>query len=107
MAQTPEGKVKGWLKRRIEETFPDVYAYAPPGGMFGNGGAPDRLYLWKGVFFAIEVKATADGEPSKLQLKHLRHIARQGGVAAVIKDRDEARFQQIVAAVMAKAKHDT
>jgi hypothetical protein len=99
MAQTPEGKVKAWLKRKTDAAWPEAYTYSPPGGMFGQGGAPDRLYFWKGVFIVIEVKATKDNEPTQLQLKRLRHIAGQGGVAAVLRGKDEERWQQICAAV--------
>lgn len=109
MAQTPEGKVKSWLYGTKDKPgplykyFPDAYVYKPPGGMFGQGGAPDCTLLWRGVFIAIEIKSDV-GEATPLQLKRLKHIIRQGGVGAVLKGRDEVRLQAIYKAVMAKVE---
>jgi hypothetical protein len=109
MAETPEGRVKRWLYGTTQKPgvlfkyFPDAYVYKPPGGMFGQGGAPDCFLVWRGVFVGLEVKAEGN-EPSALQLKRLRHIIRQGGVGAVITGKDEVRLQQIYRAVMAKVE---
>lgn len=102
MAQTPEAKVKGFIKKYVEEHFPDAWTYKPPGGMFGNVGAPDGLYLWRGVFFVIEAKAEGN-EPTVLQWRHLRHIARQGGVAAVCTGKDRDKMDRIRAIVYERA----
>lgn len=109
MAQTPEGKVKSWLYGTnskpgvLFKYFPGAYVYKPPGGMYGQGGAPDCFLLWSGVFVGLEVKAEGNS-PTELQLKRLRHIIRQGGVGAVITGRDEVRLQAIYRAVMAKVE---
>lgn len=109
MAETPEGKVKRWLygtkqkPGRLLQTFPGAYVYKPPGGMFGQVGAPDCFLLWRGVFLGLEVKA--DGNPAtELQLKRLRHIIAQGGVGAVISGRDEVKLLRIYTVVMDKVK---
>ena len=53
------------------------------------------------MFIVIEVKA--DGNtPTALQWKHLRHIARQGGVAAVVTGKDENKMAKIRGAILAK-----
>lgn len=103
MAETPEAKVKRFIREYMDEWFPDAWTYAPPGGMFGSTGAPDRLYLWKGVFIAIEAKA-GDNTPTALQWKHLKHIARQGGVAAVVTNKDLDKMNKIRSAVLKKVK---
>ena len=109
MAETPEGRVKRWLygtkekPGRLFQTFPGAYVYKPPGGMFGNTGAPDCFFLWRGVFVGLEVKADGNSA-SVLQLKHLRHIIDQDGVGAVIVGRDEVKLLRIYTAVMDKVK---
>lgn len=111
MAETPEGKVKRWLYGNKEKPgvllslFPGAWVYKPPGGMFGQGGAPDCVFLWRGVFVAVEVKAEDKGA-TELQLKRLRHIISMGGVGAVIAGRDLAKVHAIRAAVMAKVERN-
>jgi len=94
MAETPEAKVKRFIRTFMHENFPDIWYYSPPGGMFGNVGVPDQLYVWKGVFIAIEAKANGNS-PTALQWKHLRHIARQGGVAAIVTGTDRDKMVKI------------
>lgn len=97
MALTPERKVKDWIKARLKAELPGGYMYMPPGGAFGRIGTPDLFYLWKGVFIAIEAKSDAPGaKPTALQLAQLQLIKAAGGVAAVIKGRDEGKIQAIV-----------
>lgn len=107
MAQTEEGKVKRWLYGNPGKLgllfvfFPGAYVYKPPGGMFGQSGAPDCFVLWRGVFIAIEVKKEG-GEATPLQIKRLQQIIAAGGVGAVLCGRDVAKLEAIKAAVMAK-----
>lgn len=101
MAETPEGRVKRWLKGRIRTLFPGAYEYWPPGGMFGRIGTPDCFLVWRGVFIAIEVKAEGN-VPTAPQLRSLKAIAAAGGVAAVVTGRDELKLAAIHEAAMAK-----
>lgn len=101
MAQTPEGKVKTWLYKRLKELFPGHYRYLPPGGQFGRAGTPDCFLLWRGVFIAIEAKAEGNF-PTPLQLKQLSLIKDAGGIAAVVTGRDESKLAAIHRAVMDK-----
>jgi hypothetical protein len=96
---TPEGKVKLWLDRQLDDWFPDHYRVKPRGGPFGRSGAPDYLVCWRGVFVGIEVK-TDDGALTALQQKNLESIDRAGGVAAVMKGRDLDRLKAIRQAVL-------
>lgn len=103
MAQTAEAKVKAFVDYFVKEHFPGAWRYCPPGGMFGNVGAPDRIYLWRGIFIAIECKA--DGkDPTALQLKRLKEIAANGGVSAVVRGRDLARLFQIKSIVLKRVE---
>lgn len=105
MAQTPEAKVKKFVKDFMFSQFEDIWYYAAPGGMFGNTGVPDHLYFWQGVFIVIEAKA--DGNtPTTLQWKHLRHVARQGGVAAVVTGRDSDKMNKIRDRILERRRHD-
>lgn len=101
---TPEGKVKKWMKDILKAELPDVYLYNPPGGMFGKAGTPDTFGLWQGVFFSIEAKAEAGMSPTDLQMKTLRHIARQGGVAASLCGKDHAKLNLIISTIKKKAE---
>ena len=106
MAQTPEAKVKKFVKSYMFSVFEDIWYYSAPGGMFGNTGVPDHLYLWKGVFIVIEAKADGNS-PTALQWKHLKHIARQGGVAAVVTGQDLDKMVKIRNAILARIKDGT
>ena len=106
MAQTAEAKVKAFIGKFIKENFDDAWRYPAPGGQFGMAGTPDRLYLWKGVFIAIEAKADGNS-PTELQWKQLRHIARQGGVAAVVVGKDMGKMLKIKETVMKRINNDT
>ena len=104
MAMTPEGKVKKWLHDRLKTELPNGYKYMPPGGALGKAGVPDVFYLWQGVFIAIETKADVPGaKPTALQMNNLRAIAAAGGVAALLKGRDEAKLQAILTEVRRRA----
>lgn len=111
MAQTPEGKVKSWLygdrkkPGKLFDYFPGAFVYKPPGGMFGRGGMSDCLMCWRGVFVAIEIKASyEDGgsDVTALQLKTLREVNAAGGVGAVLRGRSFDRLAAIKEAVLKK-----
>lgn len=61
-----------------------LYWYSPPGGAFGRSGAPDRFGLWRGVFFAIEMKADETRSLTAKQEYELLKIRKNGGIAAAL-----------------------
>lgn len=54
--------------------------FAPMMNGFGGAGVPDRVGLYKGKFFAIEVKRPGK-EPTPLQWRRMREIEENGGKA--------------------------
>lgn len=86
--------------------FEDIWYYSPMAGQFGNAGVPDHLYLWKGIFIVIEAKVEGNS-PTALQWKHLKHIARQGGVAAVVTGKDLDKMVKIRNTILARIKDGT
>lgn len=72
--------------------MPGVWAYSPAGGPFGKGGVPDRLNLWRGVFFAVEVKKDRSNRPTPLQSAELNKIKSAGGIAVVMYGYDVPRL---------------
>lgn len=105
---TPEGKVKKFAKDRLsKELGKNVWIYMPPGGRFGRAGTPDLIGLCQGVFFAIEFKADESCKLTPLQEQSIKQIAQAGGVADVLKGRDEIKLNSIIAAIRSKANHDS
>ena len=93
---TPEGKVKIWAKGQYARLFPGHWRIAPRGGPFGKAGAPDDIMCWQGSFVAIEEKS--DTNPvgaTERQYHQLRKIQAAGGVAAVLRGKDEERLLKV------------
>jgi len=103
MTDITEAKVKTWAKRILQKELPDVWLYSPIGGAFGTSGVPDQIGLWRGVYFAIEYKKDITKQPTKLQMAQLKHLERQGCVACVIKGKNKARLDSLLAIVKEKA----
>lgn len=103
MAQTPEAKVKAFVDKFMMANFPGIWKYSPPGGPFGNVGAPDRFYLWRGVFIAIEVKAEGN-KPTERQMMHLNKIHENGGVAAVVTGLDANKMEMIRGSILGRVR---
>lgn len=101
--QTPESKVKQFIRKYMMSTFPGIYYYSPMGGAFGKAGFPDHIYLWKGVLVAIEAKAE-NGRATELQKQTLQQLARQGAIAAIVYGKDTAKMDRIRDAVIAELK---
>ena len=56
--------------------------FSPLMGGFGNSGVPDRIGIYKGNFFGIEVKRPGkEKEPTPLQWRRMREIEEHGGKA--------------------------
>ena len=101
---TPEGKVKQWCRRKdgaFDKWFPGHKRVSPRGGPFAANGVCDDILCWQGIFVAIEVKS-ADGSATALQLDFLREVQAAGGVAAVLKGKDEHKLLAIRNAVIRK-----
>ena len=94
MAQTPEAKVKAFIRKTLNSWYPDLWYYSPPGGPFGRSGIPDHFYLIRGVFVAIEAKA-AGNTPTANQVRELKAIAKNGAIADVVTGRDLDRMHAI------------
>lgn len=85
MAQTPEGKVKAAVKKRLNEL--GVWFCMPMGTGFGNSGVPDFICCMNGQFLAIETKAPGKrGNTTTLQDRQIAAIHKAGGRAVVIDD---------------------
>jgi hypothetical protein len=96
MAQTPEKKVKDWVKKCILEAFPDAYWYMPVPMGFGRKGVPDILLCINGRFVAIECKAESSGVPTKLQQKNLDDVDKAGGLAFTMAGKDQSLMDHII-----------
>ena len=65
------------------------WVYKTWGSGYARAGVPDILLCVDGKFVAFEVKNEA-GKASKLQEFEIRNIKKGGGVAAVVRNLDEA-----------------
>lgn len=100
---TPEGKVKNFIRKYMQQHFPGHWYYSPMGGAFGKGGVPDHLYLWEGILIAIEAKADK-GVLSELQKGQLAALNKQKAICAVVRGRDVAKMDLIKQAVLKRYK---
>lgn len=95
MAQTPEGKVKAAVKKRlveyglvhlskIEDVPEDIegFFFMPVAGPYSVHGIHDFVGCWRGVFFSIETKAPDNPDDhTAAQERFLVAVTRSGGVA--------------------------
>ena len=51
MSNTPEGKIKRKLDKKLKEL--GVWFYSPQSGPFGKAGIPDRVAIVEGKFVGI------------------------------------------------------
>lgn len=100
---TPEGKVKRFIKKFMKIHAPDAWQYCPMGGPFGKAGAPDFLFLWRGVLIAIEAKAQ-NGVVTPLQRTTLEKLRAQGAVCAVVRGHDVEKLELIISVTREKQK---
>jgi Holliday junction resolvase len=79
---TPEAKVK----KAITAYLTSIGAWwdMPVRTGYGKRGVPDIVGCHKGMFFALEVKATADGEATPWQKREIAAIEKAGGSADVV-----------------------
>lgn len=99
MAETPEGKVKSWLRKAMKERYPESWHYAAPAGPYGQVGVADDLWVIKAgnynVFAAIESKADHTRKPTVPQLEYLRKIKKLNGICAIMYGRDKDKLNLI------------
>ena len=90
---TPEGRVKQKVRKVLNE-LGAYYSMTVTGG-FGNSGTPDYIVCFGGRFYGIECKAQ-DNKPTALQLKHLKDIKRNGGVALIIDEHNVEQLENMI-----------
>lgn len=107
MAQTPEGKVKTWLRKQMKEWYPKAIHYCPPGGWFGQSGFPDDVWVIQAgqfdVLVCVEAKAEGN-EPTPIQWKRLKGLKSQGAVVATMIGRDFNKLMLIKATIDKRVK---
>jgi Holliday junction resolvase len=100
MAQTPEGKVKAVVKKRLDAA--DVYHFSPAANGYGRVGVPDIICCYCGRFIAIECKA-GKGKTTALQDREIASIKDRGGIALVI---NETNYDDVTDALTAIDRGD-
>lgn len=76
---TPEKAVENKIKKALEKE--NYYFNKNFGGGYSKKGIPDIIGVGNSQFFAIEVKRVEGGNPTPIQIKHLKQIAQNGGLA--------------------------
>lgn len=95
-----KAKIWTWLKNNM----PGLWSYCPAGGAFGRGGVPDRINLWRGVFFAIEAKTDRDCTASDLQKIQLKKIKKAGGISIVMYGFEEHKLKLVRDMILERTK---
>ena len=85
MAMTPEAKVKKVVVKHLKSM--GAYYFYPVTGGYGGSGVPDIVGCYKGKFFGIECKA-GKNKPTALQLKNIRDIQNNNGIAIVVNEKN-------------------
>lgn len=90
MAGTPEGKVKGAVKKLLKER--GIWWYCPVQNGMGVVGIPDFICCWGGKFLAIETKAPGKrNNTTPNQDNRIAEILAAGGVAVVVDDIEQLK----------------
>lgn len=83
MSKTREGKLEEQVERFMRAK--GIWQLARYQAQSNQNGIPDRLYLYKGYLLGLELK-TDIGKPTKLQLKKIEEINRNGGIGLLVRD---------------------
>lgn len=86
MAKTKESKLEEEIERFMNKR--GIWQLARYQAQSNQNGLPDRLYLYKGFLLGLELK-TDEGEPTKLQLRKIDEINKNGGIALIIRNTRE------------------
>lgn len=76
--RTPESYEKEAIKKFLDTLGADCWHYAPFMKGFGKNGVPDRVGVYKGRFFSIEVKREGP-KPTPIQTRRMAEISKAGG----------------------------
>ena len=90
---TPEAKVKRKVTNKLKEM--GAYYFFPMTGGYGRSGVPDIIGYYRGRFFGIETKA-GNNKPTALQMKNLKDIDSQGGIALVINEDNLSSINELL-----------
>jgi len=88
---TPTQKTESVIQKEIIDLlkeYPKVYLVKVHSAT--KAGIPDLLTCINGRFIALEVK-TLKGKASELQLNNIQRIREAGGLAFVVRSRDEVK----------------
>lgn len=96
MAQTPEAKIKQYVREQVTQAF-GVHSWrvSPVSRGLGSRGVPDYLFCIHGKFVAIECKADLSKKPTALQVIQLDQIIAAGGLALVVAERNPKFIERI------------
>ena len=83
MAKTKESKLEQDIERFMQRK--GVWQLARYQAQSNQNGLPDRMYLYKGYLLGLELK-TDEGKPTKLQLKKLDAINKNGGIGLIVRN---------------------
>jgi hypothetical protein len=82
---TPEGKVKGHVKKWLKDR--GIFFYMPIQNGMGVVGIPDFICCWHGRFISIETKAPGKrNNTTPNQDQRMAEIREAGGVTWVVDD---------------------
>ena len=83
MAKTKESKLEQDIEKFMQRK--GIWQLARYQAQSNQNGLPDRLYLYKGYLLGLELK-TDEGKPTKLQLKKLDAINKNGGIGLLVRN---------------------
>ncbi|MBR1386418.1 MAG: hypothetical protein IJ568_06280 [Bacilli bacterium] len=83
MAKTKESKLEEEIERFMNKR--GIWQLARYQAQSNQNGLPDRLYLYKGFLLGLELK-TDEGTPTKLQLRKIDEINKNGGIGLIIRN---------------------
>ena len=82
MAKTKESKLEQDIEKFMNSK--GIWQLARYQAQSNQNGLPDRIYLYKGYLLGLELK-TDEGKPTKLQLKKLDAINKNGGIGLIVR----------------------
>ena len=89
MAKTKESKLEEDIERLMKTK--GIWQLVRYQAQSNQNGLPDRLYLYKGYLLGLELK-TDEGKPTKLQLKKLEEINKNGGIGLIVRNVEKVEY---------------